>query len=209
MNRLLRLLVAMAAVLSAALVVGAQSALADGPDGSGTSLKLDGSAVSSSPGRYVLTATLVSSSGKPIGEQEVSFYQTVDLLGTRSAFLGTATTDSTGVAALAYVATQTGGQSFVARFAGAKGLAKSEATAQVQIIQSKQVFEQPAAPFGLVGQWLPYVLGALVLGVWVLLAGLLLSTIAGIRSAARPRDTGARRVLNPLAPQPGEVGGGT
>ncbi len=209
MNKVLVLLIALAAGLFSLVGVGPSQALADGPDGIGTSLKVDATALPKKPGQLVLTATLTGASGAKVNGREVAFYQTVDLLGARSSYLGSATTDATGTAAIIFSATETGTQTFVARFAGGNGLAKSESSAQLQVTQTTAVFEQQARPFGLVGQWLPYVLGALVLSVWVLLATLLLSTVSEIRSSARPRPLGTRRALSPMATRSGEAGGGS
>ncbi len=69
-------------------------------------------------GQLILSATLTNAAGKPINNKAVNFYQQVELMGQHDAFIGTASTDATGVAALLYEPAQSGPQQLKARFPG-------------------------------------------------------------------------------------------
>ncbi len=182
--RLHRLLAATAAAL---VILGSASiAFADTP----TALMFGGSSPTRVKGQVTLSATLTTNGNKPLSNQPIDFYESVQLLGARESYLGTAQTDSTGTATLGYEPASTGTRMIRASFAGAEGYASSQATGPIAIAETRPLFVEEPRPFGVVGQVLPYALGAVVLAVWGLLAFVLLRTASGIAGAA---SLGARR----------------
>ncbi len=169
-----------------ALVVALAPAAASGaePPQPAPVLKVIGASPGRAKGQLTISATLTAPDGKPLGGREVSFYQRVDILGPREASLGTATTDSTGTASLAYQPAQAGKQTIGARYAGGEGFGKAEAAATIDVAQAAELYPAEPAPFGLVGEWLPYALGATVLAVWGVLLAVLVGTVLKLRGAA-------------------------
>jgi hypothetical protein len=141
-------------------------------------------ATASGKGVLSLSAKLTGPDGKPLSGQEIDFYVPVELFGSREAFIGSATTDSTGLATLGYQPAQTGRQTIVARFTGAGSYAASDASREIQVNEAVPVLKDEPLPFVGLREWLPLALLALVLGVWGVLLGVFLGTVRGIRRAA-------------------------
>lgn len=135
-------------------------------------------------GQLVLNATLTTTDGKPINHQAINFYQQVDILGPHDAFVGTATTDATGVASLLYEPAQSGDQGLRARYPGTAELASQTAEASTTIRDTLPPFKGEPVPLGAVATGLSIGAGLLVLGVWLVLLGVLLRTVLGIRASA-------------------------
>jgi hypothetical protein len=135
-------------------------------------------------GRLALSARLLTAEGKPVSGQELDFLVPVELFGNREAFVGSATTDATGLATLGYQPTQAGQQTIVARFAGSPDYATSEARAEIQVGEVVPTIRAEPLPFAGLRDWLPTMLVALVLIVWGVLLGVFLGTVRGIRRAA-------------------------
>ena len=133
-----------------------------------------------------------------MANRDVEFYQHVEFFGPRDALLGTAKTDATGVAVLLYQPAVRGKQSIVARLAEGGGFAKSEGTATIEIRDVDEPYEAEPMPLAAVRQWLPAALGGVVVLVWALLLGVLVTTAAGIRAVARRSE--ARRTT--ATPEP-------
>jgi hypothetical protein len=189
--RSLRLLLTAIALLAVALA-SASVALADTPAQRATSITFGGASPTRVKGQVALSATLKADDGKPLSNRSIDFYESVQLLGARDSYLGAALTDSTGTATLGYEPASVGARAIRASFAGEEGLAKSETSGQVTISQTRPLFTEDPLPFAVVGQLLPYALGAVVLAVWALLAFVLVRTASGIR-AASPTTSRARR----------------
>jgi hypothetical protein len=133
-------------------------------------------------GHLTLRATLATAAGAPASEKTISFYEHVDLFGGRDALLGSATTDSTGYAAIDYQPVETGSQTITVRFIGDSQLAGSEVSSNIDIRDAAPVYTPEPLPLATVRQWLPLGLASLVLATWVVLLGVAVRTIRGIRS---------------------------
>ncbi len=140
-------------------------------------------------GQLVLSATLSTADGKAVSDQDVSFYEKVDLLGEREALLGTATTDTSGAAGLVYLPSETGRQTIVARFAGSAKLAASSTNSIIDVREAKSPFESQPLPLSSIRAWFPIGLGTAVLATWAVLLGGFLNTTIGIRAASRSEAT--------------------
>jgi hypothetical protein len=146
-------------------------------------LAFDGAGATRVKGQVALSARLTTADGKPLTNQSVDFYQQVELFGPRLAYLGSATTDSSGAALVVVEPAEVGRQTIVVRFGGAEGYAASEASGSIEVATAVSPFEDEPLPLALVGEWLPYVLGAIVFATWVALLGVFSSTALGIRAA--------------------------
>ncbi len=186
--------VSLAVAMVAAGVLGSGVSLADeAPAATPTTLKL-----SSMPrvnekgaevkGQLLILATLTTQDGKPLSDRNVDFFQELEFFGSRESYIGSATTDSTGVATLLYLPAESGKQSIKARYLGRDGYASSQVTATIEIKDAKPAFESEPLPLAAVARWLPVVLGLIVLAVWAVLLGVLLRSVLGIRAAVSLTD---------------------
>ena len=204
-KRKLFVLALVLAAAVAALAAGLASA-AEVPK-AGTVLKINEATTTKVKGQLVLSATLTTADGKPLSNRRVDFYQRVEMLGARDALLGSATTDSTGTASLAYQPAQAGKQTIKVLFAGAEGYAAAEASSQVEVTQVGTLYPEEPMPFGLIGAWLPYALGAAVLAVWIVLLSVLLNTALGIRGAASAAEPSRQPSVSTLTTSTQRYGG--
>ena len=141
---------------------------------------------------YTLSVRLVSTDNKPVNSATVAFYETTDFFGKRDMLLGTVTTDGQGHAALAYLPASTGAHEIVVRFAGRDHYAATEGrTTFVAEIAAEPYVIDPA-PLTAFTSKVPYVVGAVVLAVWALIAFALIGTARGVTSGAR-NDTMVRK----------------
>ena len=152
-------------------------------DDSRPRLTLDPPTRTSKPGQLVLSATLVGPNGKLLADQQIQFYQRVDLFGQREALLGASSTDSSGVAVLVYEPVERGRLSLVARFAGDASLAKAESTASVDVIDTTEALPTEPLPFAALRPWLPFGIGGAVASVWLVLLGVFALAVVKIRAA--------------------------
>jgi len=137
-------------------------------------------------GQLLLVVTFTAADGTALNNKTVDFYEHVTFVGSdREAKLGTATTDSTGVAAIAYRPAQNGQHTLVARFAGDEAAAKTETTSTIKVSDAVSPFAPKAAPLASVRQWLSVGVAMVVVGVWMFLFGILLRVVLGIRAEAR------------------------
>ena len=178
------------AVGLAVMAFSSNAVLAQTSDGSPTTLRLTtapriNEKGRETPGWLVLRAELKTTDGKPVTNQSVSFSQAVDLFGPREAALGEAKTDSTGLAALLYQPAQSGKQTINVSFAGGEGYAPSKTSSAIEVASVVPIFESQEEPLPLaqIRPWLPIGLGGVVAAAWIVLLGVLLSTIRQIRNA--------------------------
>jgi hypothetical protein len=165
-----------------ALVAQAQS------QGTATRLTMSEPARGGQKGHLTLRATLVTVQGKAIGERQVTFYEQSTVFGPRDVLLGSATTDSTGFAAVDYQPAQPGPQSIVARFTGDEQFAASETSSVVTVREVVPIYAPEPLPLASVRQWLPLGLASLVLATWVVLLGVAIRTVVGVRAAGRRHE---------------------
>ena len=149
-----------------------------------TNVTVNPAAPASARGQLAVSARLATADGKPLSSQEIDFYVPVELFGSREAFIGTATTDSTGLATLGYQPSQVGPQRIVARFVGSPDYAASEAGLDIQVKEVAPVYRDEPLPFAGLREWLPASLVGVVLIVWAVLLGVFFGTVRGIRRAA-------------------------
>ena len=149
-----------------------------------TTLTLGPAAPTRIKGQLSLSAKLTTQDSKPVSGQEIDFFVPVELFGSRDAFIGSATTDSTGQASLGYQPAQLGQQTIVARFTGGASYAASEARADIQVNETVPAIKTEPLPFAGLRDGLPIILVALVVVVWGVLLGVFLGTVRGIRRAA-------------------------
>jgi len=149
-----------------------------------TVVTLGPAAPTSAKGMLALRAKLTTGDGNPLSGQEIRFYVPVELFGNRNALIGTATTDSTGLATLAYQPAQVGRQTIVARFSGGAAYVASEASGEIQVSDVVPTLKAEPLPFTGLREWLPLGMLALVILVWGVLIGVFAGTVAGIRRAA-------------------------
>ncbi len=177
---IVRVGLALAVAMSiAGLVVGPARAQ-DASGANATVLRLGQPTRTNVRGRYVLSATLIGPGGKLVADREVSFYRHVDLMGPRDALLGSATTDSSGTAVLAYEPAVAGSQVLSARFAGAEGLPKAEASLVANVDDVFASYEQEPLPFASLRPWVLYLVTGAVVGVWVVLLTVLGTALSRI-----------------------------
>jgi len=188
MRRLAIHVLALLLALAWAAVFAVEGAAADTPSGATVNLKLNSPTVATANTKLTLTVTLAGPDGKPLSNRSVDFYQQVQLLGTREAYLGSALTDSTGTATLAYQPAESGKQTIAARFAGEEGYAQGEAVSTIDVTRTAALFPAEPLPLLPLGRWLIYGVGLLVLATWVVLLSLLAGTALGIRATASPQS---------------------
>lgn len=149
-------------------------------------------------GQLALSATLTTADGKPLSGREVSFDQQVQFMGERDLYLGTGTTDSTGAVAVAYQPTQKGHHSIKVYFAGDERYGAAVATSSIEVTAVIEPFEPEQLPLAGVRQWLPIGLVALVVGTWIALLGILLSTMHAIKAVRIPRTPALEPAQQPV-----------
>jgi hypothetical protein len=172
-------------VLALYPAIGVMRAQEIAAKGAPTTLQFDGATRTRTKGFLELSATLTDANHKGISKRVISFYQQVDLLGTRDALLGTAETDSTGSAALTYQPAEEGQQTIIVRFAGDDTYAASEASDTIQVTNAVPPYAPTPEPLAGPARWLPRVLGLLVISVWLLLFGVFAVTAWGIKKVGR------------------------
>jgi hypothetical protein len=148
-----------------------------------TTLEMHEPTVGRAVGQLFLRATLTTTDGATLNNREVAFYQRVEFFGGREAYLGTATTDSTGMAILLYLPAESGSHSLKAHFAGRDQYASTASTLTYEVRNAVAPFHREPLPLAVVRAWLPLGLAAVVLATWVVLVGSFLHTVYRIRRA--------------------------
>ena len=204
MKTLARILIAST---TAALL--ALSALIGYADAAGTTPTQTKVAVSFSPrvdengnpvkGKWVVTAAVMTADGKSVNNHPVNFYEKVDFVGARDALIGTATTDSTGTAAIAYQPARNGDDVIVARVAPNNDYAASEGSATLTVADAVPPYQEQPTPLASVGEWLAVAFGVLVASTWAILLGVFARSALGIRGATRPQRSETKTATSLVA----------
>jgi len=120
------------------------------------------------------------STNRPLGSMTVEFFILTEVFGPRLMSVGQATTDTTGRAAVAYKPSWEGETKTVVRFRGNAEYAAAEIGFQFNAVGPIALHEN--AEFGLkpIRAVAPYVVFAIVAGVWATLIFVLGSTVRGI-----------------------------
>jgi hypothetical protein len=134
----------------------------------------------------VLLAKLTRQDGYPLSERTISFFETVNLYGTARISLGSAITSAVGLASLKYETRQAGQHSFTAVYSGDDVSTSSivDATLDLSNIPHMAPLEAPTG-MEVIGKYTLPMVGLVVLLVWALLLGTIISVIRGIRSQGR------------------------
>lgn len=122
-------------------------------------------------GAVRLRATLADDAGNPIPNVPVRFFVEAELAGTRGLMeIGSAVTDSRGVASLVYAPTFPGEQRLTARFEGVGLYAESEGTARLDVPDAVPAYTSGPPGLAPLPRLAAAGLVALVLGVWATFA---------------------------------------
>jgi hypothetical protein len=159
------------------------AALAQAAEDQSASLTFEGAGKTRVKGQIILSATLTTTDGKPVGDRTVEFYQQTSIFGDRESHIGSAVTDSSGTAVLAYRPAQTGQQTISIYFTGGSGLVSTSTTGTITVNEVAALFESHPLPLVLLGQWLPVVLAAFVVAAWGVLLGTFVKVVVGLRAA--------------------------
>ena len=134
---------------------------------------------------YVLTAQVRRSDGRAIGDTKVRFYDVVDFYGPREMLIGAAITDAAGRASLTYLPARAGQREIVALFPGADHLAPVRARMTLDATVAAPPYRAESSGLALFSTRVPYVVGAIVLAVWALIAYAFIGAARGVMAAAR------------------------
>lgn len=134
---------------------------------------------------YLLAVRLAAPDGKPVADAPVRFFDVVDLFGPREMLIATDTTDGRGDASYEYLPATSGTHRIVVRSAGQGPVRAAEARTTFEATVTATAPHSDRAPFASFSDRVPYAVGALVLGVWGLIAFALLATARGVMAGAR------------------------
>jgi len=134
---------------------------------------------------YLLAVRLHTSDGKPVNETAVRFYQLVDFFGKREMYLGTATTDGQGNAALTFLPPTLGHVEIVARSGARDHFTAAEGRTTFEAAVAAPAYEAETVPLSGFTKVVTGAVGTIVLAVWALIAFALISTARGVRRGAR------------------------
>ncbi len=171
-----------------------QSAPTSGPTApaviapTGTSVALSAVPLAKASDGYALRATVRTKDGAAAGSATVRFYEIVDLFGQREMYIGTATTDGTGAASIAYLPSRVGSHQIVARTVAAGQLDAAVGWSTFESSVAAPPYVAPTRPLAAFSDRVPYAVGLVVLGVWSLIAFALLATARGVIGGARSPD---------------------
>ena len=135
------------------------------------------------PGRVLLIAMLATGDDVSVSEQEISFFERIEFIGEdRNASLGSAITDVTGTAVIAYQPSTLDDHTVWAKFGGDDSLGASESdTALVLVDTLSPTFESEGSPLESVRRLLPWGVGLVVFATWAVVLGALVRTVLGVR----------------------------
>lgn len=136
---------------------------------------------------YVVEARVTTKDAKPAKDVAVSFYEAVDLLGSREMLIGTATTDGWGRAAVPYLPPEDGRHEIVSRTKATSTLPATEGRTTFEAtVVAPPAYSREVLPLATFSAPLPYVGLVVLLAVWGLFAVALLGTARRIATAAPP-----------------------
>lgn len=151
-------------------------------------------------GLYLVIAVLTSANGQPVNDASVAFFEQATFMAdARAVTLGTAKTDGSGTAAVAFQPTQAEPYTLVAKYGGDTQYVASEGetSLQVQAADLVATFPQQPAPLAPVQHWLVVIVEIFVLLFWIFLVWLFLWAVLGIwLTARRPvTEPGGKRAV--------------
>lgn len=134
---------------------------------------------------YVLAVHLAAPDGKALNETAIRYYETVDLFGEREMYIGETSTDSQGDGSLIYLPARLGAHEIVVRTSGKGPVTRNETRMTLDARVAAPAYRSEAAPLAAFSAVVPYVVGALVLSVWALIAFALFATARGVLIGGR------------------------
>ncbi len=139
-----------------------------------------------------VAAILTQSDGTPIGGAEIEFRVQVELLGSRTAYLGRAMTGATGEARIPFVPRATS-HTIEAKYAGdaSVGLAPATGLGAVSFPPSRVVpmpAERPESQLATLRTVAPRVMGIVVAGLWLFFVLVTVSLVRDIRRPSRETE---------------------
>lgn len=168
------------------LLLGNTTALAAGSQPETAPVVLvDASVTPSENGQVEVSMQFADAQGQALRGQEVSFFLEADFLGQSLVSLGGAITNAAGKAQIDYLPTWDGTQRVVARLAGGQEYSASETSIEFDVAGSSSAYHVEPLALGMVRQWLPFVVGAVMLLVWATMGLVVVSTTYGILAASR------------------------
>ncbi|MDE3111975.1 MAG: hypothetical protein KGK34_03435 [Chloroflexota bacterium] len=154
-------------------------------------VQLRTSAAASAPDGYVLAASVATPDGRPAAGATVTFYEVVDLLGSREMLIDSATSDGRGNASVVYLPARAGSHEIVARSTGIAKAASGEARSTLEATVTAKAYAPETPSISAFYNAVPYGVGLVVLAVWLLIAFALLGTARGVvRGARREEEKG-------------------
>ena len=135
-----------------------------------------------------VAATLTQADGTPVGGAEVEFRVQVELLGSRTAFLGSAVTGATGEARIPFVPRAIS-HTVEARFAGdpSAGLAATTGVGSVSFPSDRIVpppIDRPESALSTLRTVVPRVMGIVVAALWIFFMVATVWVVRGVRRAS-------------------------
>lgn len=121
--------------------------------------------------RISIAVRLATSGGEPVTRQPVEFFVTPDFIGERPVFIVAALTNKDGIASITYEPTWDGEHRMTARYAGSHTYQPAEAASVLQLTGVPPIEIPTEEHLNLLRQWAAPGAIAVVLTVWLLLAG--------------------------------------
>lgn len=135
---------------------------------------------------YLLEARLTTADAKPVNDTLVRFYDVVELFGKREMLIATATTDGQGRATIPYLPAQTGQREIVVRSAARDPFAAGEGRTTLAATVAAPTYEVEPAVLSDFTAKVPFVVGGILVAVWLVIGFALIGTARGIaREAVR------------------------
>jgi hypothetical protein len=187
--RLLRL-PALIALLGALLGVAILSSPVAAAAPAGT-LTLQAGPAPGRPQAVQLTARLLGADGRPVGSEPVTFTIRDADFGGIQVPVGSATTNTAGLATVTYTPRWTGTLAFTAQLGGDATLSSAPATAAFAATSAVPAYHVAPAPLAGLRFGVAWAIEALTVAVWLMLAIVLISVVRGLpRLAAAVPEAG-------------------
>lgn len=137
------------------------------------------------PGQLLIVGKLTTADGQGLGNVDVSFFEQVEFMGElRNAGLGSRATRATGNAAVVFQPSTAEPHVVWARASvGEDQVAVESEQLNVQVSDVTPLFEHQETPLASIRSWLSWAVGAVVIGLWVVVGAAFIQAVVGIRRA--------------------------
>ncbi len=132
---------------------------------------------------YVVSAH-VTKDTKPVGQVEVSFYDVIDLLGSRQMLIGSRLTDGQGEASVTYLPAELGHHDLVVRAAEADAVVAEARSSFDARVAAPRTYSREQLPLERFSSGLPLVAAGVLVVVWALFAFAFVGTARRVASGA-------------------------